>query len=381
MSSLGISGDAMSKSIAAFLFATALIFASRLTVAPAAAATDPLLAQAEALAQQGKYPRALAAAEKALRAAETAYGKEDSRLATPLEVLAHIYALEGKKAEAAAHYRRALAILRASSRNKAEIASIESKLASLNAEAVHDHARRQDKTAVQAGSEAHRAAPETRSLRIQQAPPQASSSGGTEPLSPSQLLPSFPWPPPASSASYVFPKEVFSRYQTVGEVSSAILSALEHSGYVERSFFQTKPGGVALVTRLERIDSNGTPVDEAQRWPAGFKAKPSDLVAFLKGLFYVTPGHFRVIVFILQDLPFTQSSKGVSADDAKTWLREGANMLPPDMAKRPFGNGACTALIYEFESDGSAVKMVEGGLTGKEHLEKAGLLATLEQAH
>jgi hypothetical protein len=54
------------------------------------------------------------------------------------------------------------------------------------------------------------------------------------------------------------------------------------------------------------------------------------------------------------DLPFTQTSKEVSGEDAKAWLREGANTLPREIAGRPFGNGTCTALIYEFESDGSA---------------------------
>jgi hypothetical protein len=101
------------------------------------------------------------------------------------------------------------------------------------------------------------------------------------------------------------------------------------------------------------------------------------LAGFLRGLFYVMPGHYRVIVFILQDIPFTQSSTPVSGDDAKAWLREGANMLPRDIANRSFQSGTCTALIYEFESDGAAAKLVESSVTGKQHLEKAGLLAAL----
>jgi hypothetical protein len=119
----------------------------------------------------------------------------------------------------------------------------------------------------------------------------------------------------------------------------------------------------------------------SDRWPLGFKSNPADLVSFLKGLFFVSPGHYRVIVFILQDLPFTQTSKEVSGEDAKAWLREGANILPREIAGRPFGNGTCTALIYEFESDGSAAKIVESSVTGKQHLERAGLLAALDSAN
>ena len=91
-----------------------------------------------------------------------------------------------------------------------------------------------------------------------------------------------------------------------------------------------------------------------------------------------------MIVFVLQDLPFLQSSTTVTADEAHAWLVTGANVLPPDIAGRPFGGvngGHCTALIYEFASDGTKVHVVESRLTGKEHLEKAGLLPGLGPTH
>ncbi len=81
-----------------------------------------------------------------------------------------------------------------------------------------------------------------------------------------------------------------------------------------------------------------------------------------------------MIVFVLQDLPFSQSSQNITADEAKSWLTTGANVLPADIAGRPFGAGHCTALIYEFASDGTKVQVVVSSLTGKEHLQKAGLL-------
>jgi len=192
-------------------------------------------------------------------------------------------------------------------------------------------------------------------------------------------LPEFPWPPPKASTSYVLPDKYLAAYNTLGEASGAILSALEQSGYVERSFYRTEPGGVALVTRLERINDDGSPA--AERWPPG--AEPDDttrgLLEFLRGLFYVDPGHYRVIVFVFQDLPFSQSQAVVTAEQAHTWLASGANILPADIAKLPFAGAHVTALIYEFASDGSKVQTVTSGLTGKEHLERAGLLAALGQ--
>lgn len=199
---------------------------------------------------------------------------------------------------------------------------------------------------------------------------------------PADLLPVFPWPPPKASASYVLPDSLFAGYQTVGAVVDAILKALEQGGYVERSFFRTPPGGVALVTRLERINDDGSPFSESQRWPGGDEHidLTATLYTFLRGLFYADPGHYRVIVFVLQDLPFAQSSKRITAQEAEAWLTSGANVLPPDMAEHPFGGGHCTVLVYEFASDGTKVHVVVSSLTGKQHLEKAGVLTALDHA-
>src|SRR5262249_41717819 len=100
----------------------------------------------------------------------------------------------------------------------------------------------------------------------------------------SQILPAFPWPPPAASAIYVFPKDVFLRSSTIGEVSAAIISALERSGYTERSFYQTSGGGIAMVTRLERISMDGAPLESGLRWPTDFKTQSASLIDFLQGL-------------------------------------------------------------------------------------------------
>jgi hypothetical protein len=95
-------------------------------------------------------------------------------------------------------------------------------------------------------------------------------------------------------------------------------------------------------------------------------------------MFYGAPGRYRVIVFVLQDLPFSQSLKNVSRAEALDWLVNGMNVLPTELSQQPFRGGHCTALVYEFESDGSKIRSVNSQLTGREHLSKAGLLPTLE---
>jgi hypothetical protein len=382
--------DAMSGSIARISICAVTLFLSAGVASAQTPALDALLARANELMTQGKYPEAADVAEKALGSAEQTLGENDPRLVKSLRTLALIYKVQGRYAEARMRYERALGILeKTAGANGSELAEIRRGL-----EGVRQALRTKEETeglTERAGAVANGGTlfdepgrPRHRSI------PRPEPTGGSQPSAvhasrsaapplPAPLLPTFPWPPPASSASYVFPKTAFARFPTVGEAASAILSALERSGYVERSFFQTEPGGVALVTRLERIGNDGTPVAGSERWPPGFKSDPSDLIGFLRGLFFAAPGYYRVIVFILQDLPFTQSSKEVSGEDAKVWLREGANVLPRQIADRPFGNGTCTALIYEFVSDGAAAKMVESSVTGKQHLEKAGLLTALEK--
>ena len=128
---------------------------------------------------------------------------------------------------------------------------------------------------------------------------------------------------------------------------------------------------VAVVTRLERINTDGSPTAEAERWPAAAQPHQSarSLFDFLQGLFFVDPGHYRVIVFVLQDLPFS------TAQQAQTWLVSGTNILPRAIANLPFGDAHVTVLVYEFASDGSKVQVVTSQL-----LERAGVLTVLDKA-
>ncbi len=194
-------------------------------------------------------------------------------------------------------------------------------------------------------------------------------------------LPDFPWPPPAPSTTYELPRDLFQKSVALGDVSNAILSALERSGYVERSFFRTRVDGVALVTRLERMNPDGTPAPENNRWPIGLGSDAFDLVKYLRGLFFVEEGYYRIIVFIMQDQPFVTSDQKIEAESALKWLKTGANALPGEVAARSFKDGKVTALVYEFASDGKSVRIVESAMTGKQHLERAGLLASLGRAN
>jgi tetratricopeptide (TPR) repeat protein len=365
----------MSRSIAVLFLWSGIAFFGAEAAAQTEAA-DAFLAQADNLVKQGKYDGALTAAKEALHAVELAFGTSDPRLVKALKETGRICELMERNDEAEAAYRRALALLeRLPAPDLNEVAALKAKLALLAA------------NPRQAG-----AAPATEAVKSQRsfterelvAPsalpvPAPAASGSARVHGLAQSIPRFPWPPPTPSTSYPFPKTVFNRYSTVGEVSDAVLTALERSGYVERSFFQTGDGGIALVTRLERIASDGSPAAETERWPAGFDDNPASFVDFVRGLFFAKAGRYRVIVFILQEASFRTSEIPATAEDAEMWLTHGLIKLPPQLASTPFRkDSTCTALIYEFASDGTAVKRVTSSLTGKQHLQKAGLLAVLE---
>lgn len=210
------------------------------------------------------------------------------------------------------------------------------------------------------------------------APPPAPSA------SPEQqgALPSFPWPPPAASVSYVLPKALIAKHGTVGDLTDAIIDALERTGYVERSFYGTPVGGVVLMTRIERIEDDGSPAGAGNRWAdVPRQADAAGLASFLRGLFFAAPGRYRVILFVVQGQPFTQDpDKPLSGTQAQKLLRGGANALPADVAAQQLSGSQCTALIYEFANDGTAMKRVDSRLTARQHLEKAGIMAQLEQS-
>ncbi len=356
------------------------------------------------------YAEAIPLAERLLEARERRLGRDHPDVVETLLILARLYRAQGRHAEAEAFEKRA-----DSSRRIAAQAAEESRSASQEATRRAEEARRASEAARRAEQEAavRRAEEEAlrrfqETLRVQQPqeterraqeearrpqqPPapvitrsMPQPRGGVTPPggADAQVLPSFPWPPPTASATYVLPRNLFQAQATFGEVADAIVVALERTGYVERSFFRTPDDGIALVTRLERINDDGTARPGNERWPAAFNHSAADLASYVKGLFFVDRGRYRVIVFILQVRPFVQSPQRVTGAEAREWLRKGANILPPELARRVYGEGTCSVLIYEFQSEGrdKAAKIVDSRLTGRQHLEKAGVLRHLGRAN
>ena len=198
-------------------------------------------------------------------------------------------------------------------------------------------------------------------------------------------LPAFPWPPPRASTMMNIDDtalRVSGDGTTLGQVDDRLVQALDAAGYVEKSYFSV-PDGFALVTRLEQIRPDGTPLDPPDRWSAETgPVREFDLRAILRALFTANPGHFRILVFVATPHPFSQSDEEVARDQAMAWLNAGVNRLPDAVAQRPYTAAfRMTALVYEFEQPESddAQLVVPGRLTARTHLLQSGLLAAIEQ--
>ena len=83
-------------------------------------------------------------------------------------------------------------------------------------------------------------------------------------------------------------------------------------------FFGLKETEWRSLLELERISDDGSSFVEPQRWPE----KSGNIIVsrFLRGLFFIDPGHYRIIVFIFRDRPFSQSSQIITRRWARGWL-------------------------------------------------------------
>ncbi|MGO9122527.1 MAG: hypothetical protein ACLQPD_33550 [Desulfomonilaceae bacterium] len=152
-------------------------------------------------------------------------------------------------------------------------------------------------------------------------------------------------------------------------------SALARAGQYEASYYSV-PDGFALVSRLEQIDEDGSPM-YTSRWDLEKRHIGSFSVSeYLFALFKAPPGYYRLAVFVITPHSFNQSKRTVPRDVAEAWLRCGGNALPPEVALQPYTElFICTVLIYEFEKYDTLkepITRVPGRLPVMAHLEKSG---------
>ena len=236
---------------------------------------------------------------------------------------------------------------------------------------------------LQAGESACRAFPASRNGA---SPPRHSNgSAAAAPVDSPRANAGFPWPPPRPSTRRLLPRPMVTGaalQPTLGGVADRLQAALESAGYVEYGYYPV-PGGFALATRLERIHPDGRAYTEPARWQWGQAALTGfDLGSYMRALFDVEQGYFRVIVFAVTSAPLETTDEAPQAGQVLAWPMNGAPELPATLRRHSYGDDAYTAaLVYEFESRGrghEATFRSQSRLTGAAHLRQARLLPALE---
>ena len=197
----------------------------------------------------------------------------------------------------------------------------------------------------------------------------------------------FDWPPAEPSTKVTIPRALLlagmtAEAQTLGEVGERLENALIEAGYVEYGYQSIGCSGFAMVTRLERIDENGRPLEGAMRF-APPETRPNwSLGGYLSRLFYAPPGYYRQIVFAATDQPYERDDLAPppTREELDEMLeRADVTALPEAMLDRPFTRAhKLHALIYEFEK-GEADRDVRqvARLAGAAHVRAAGIYSGL----
>ena len=195
-----------------------------------------------------------------------------------------------------------------------------------------------------------------------------------EPSPPTVSMPEFPWPPPRSSAEHQIRNKwvLEGDRTTLLDVAEKLEIALGIAGF-ETWKYSSVPHGFALVTQIEQILPDGTPRRERFRTDL---PSLSDLsfVEFLIALARAPSGYYRVIVFVVTDIPFSRTETAPTEGEARRWLDAGLNKLPASFSEVNYGaDYRTTALIYEFRklSTQPATLVSQSLSSGRVHLEKA----------
>ena len=193
-------------------------------------------------------------------------------------------------------------------------------------------------------------------------------------------IPEF-WPVPPASARHRITSH-FSNCSQLKNVDSAIKKALESCGYAENSYFKV-PEGFAVITKMERINRDASPVPPPKRWDTEVNVSDGfSLTRILRAIFVTESGKFRIIAFVVTPVPFSQSGPPPSEKEAQSWFRVGVSKLPPEIGDMTFTNDYdIFAMIYEFEKreedpSGKFIQISQN--TGEDHLIQSRILSHLE---
>ena len=200
--------------------------------------------------------------------------------------------------------------------------------------------------------------------------------------------PMFLWPPPKPSVYTEIPLSALTEdninLDNLKDLNSLIRKALERGQYYDTGYYgiPNQPDGFVLVTRLEKIEEDGSPVELSERWVTEVDQKSDfNLSRYLKSLFVAEEGYYRVIAFVVTSEDITSWGETASAKEFEKMISEASPSLMKSTASQPLSDThALYALIYEFAKDcedcnnkAKVKQLIPGKIQSRTHLYKANI--------
>ena len=200
------------------------------------------------------------------------------------------------------------------------------------------------------------------------------SAAATDPVS----LPRFPWPAPQPVRQQAIPlSQLGGSKATLGQVVDALRAKIQASDTnYETGLFSGPPDGFVLMTRLERIQDDGSPFPAPNR----FTTKGNPRAGFwdsVRSLMGERPGYFRVIAFVVTANVRIDPRQPVSSIPVQQI--GDAQQLPPNVARQVMGNRRVIAFVYAFERKAGQTQRpwTAGAPSALAHLKKSGIARRL----
>ncbi|MEO0784067.1 MAG: hypothetical protein AAFY10_00085 [Pseudomonadota bacterium] len=194
------------------------------------------------------------------------------------------------------------------------------------------------------------------------------------------------WPPPAPSTYVALPRPLLTAglgaSPPLNDVGRRVDDALDAAGYTEKAYFTVGCDGWAIITRLERIGVDGTPV-EGQRFDPPEAGEKWSLTGYISRLFYAPPGYYRQIIFVatprevdpedMAELEGREQLEGIAEEGADAMIE-----LDPESTFTQAHK--LYALIYEFRAEGEENVEVRrpSPVEATAHLTRSGIYPELD---
>jgi len=153
---------------------------------------------------------------------------------------------------------------------------------------------------------------------------------------------------------------------------------LKTAGYEKHiNYYYHELDGFAMTTSLEKFNSDGSKVQEDERWVTnlGSDGKFSYYETF-KSLFFELESEFRMFAFIVGSENITISNTSLSEGFAEQLIKNSYSSLPEDLKYKMLPNKTLSVLVYHFHQKNIGIVPmldISGKISALEHVNIAGL--------